>query len=287
MNCLVALGTKTPDFPCPLWENGFQLENIEPRVLLSSGSQAKPDIQFKKHDDYIVFFECKDGHCDKEQLERYKQMTINDVRRSSITSLSAPTLSFDLAYFGTAQNEKKLVTSISKDGNTFPILILYPNSIKLVPSSSKFTKEQTNAIFGEVKFDVPVPQSFIPFTVDDDDTIIKIALLQYIISKFGQAFTMDLMLSELFPHVINHYSREGKADLKGRIGRLLSEIKKMPAFSEFIEINTSGIKIKDKGLIKFRNACAGFIEQLKEEQERTRNGLMKYMAEDPPDQTPQ
>lgn len=124
INCLIALSTKTPDFPCPLWENGFQIEVIEPRILLDDGSQANPDIQFKKNEDYLLFFECKDGFCEKEQLERYNRMTVGDIKRTKATSLSSDKLDFDLAYFVTKEKEDKLLPSISKDSNNFPIIRL-------------------------------------------------------------------------------------------------------------------------------------------------------------------
>ena len=87
INCLIGLSTKIGDFPYPLWDNGFQIETIEPRILLSDGSQANPDIQFKKHSDLLLFFECKDGYCEKQQLERYKKSTIDDIKRQKFGRL--------------------------------------------------------------------------------------------------------------------------------------------------------------------------------------------------------
>ena len=106
INCLIALSTKNPDFPYPLWENGFQIETIEPRILLSDTSQANPDIQFKRNNDALLFFECKDGHCEKKQLERYKKLTIEDIKRHHITSLTSPDIFF-LIWHISLQNKKK------------------------------------------------------------------------------------------------------------------------------------------------------------------------------------
>jgi hypothetical protein len=92
VNCAIALSTNTPDFPHPLYKNGFQLETIEPRILLLDKTQANPDLQLKKHEDSLLFFECKDGYCEKDQLERYKKITLDDIKRTKITSLTAPVL---------------------------------------------------------------------------------------------------------------------------------------------------------------------------------------------------
>ncbi len=183
VNCLIALSTKNPDFPYPLWENGFQIETIEPRILLSDGSRANPDVQFKRNNDALLFFECKDGHCEKEQLERYKKLTNEDIKRNHITSLSAPTILFDLAYFTSKAKEDKIIQSVEKDGNPFPILILEDTAIKKNPKSNGFKNPLLNGILREIPLQNAVPQSYIPFSVDDDDRTITCALLQHFAQK--------------------------------------------------------------------------------------------------------
>lgn len=279
LNCLVALATKTPDFPSPLYEHGFQLENIEPSILLADGKQAKPDIQFKKNNNHITFFECKDGYCTKEQLDRYKQMTVEDIARNHITCLPRQNLSFDLAYFCTKKKENKLISSVQRDGNTFPIIILEKNRISRNGSSSSFHNDELNQIFSEIRFETPIPQSFIPFTVDDDDKMITIALLQHLITKSNSTFTINELVKALFSHVINHYSREGSEALKSRIGRLMSYLSRSDDFSEYIAINGQNYTIKSTTTLKFRNACKRLVEGYHEEQERAKNSLMPYLSD--------
>lgn len=226
INCLIALSTKNPDFPYPLWENGFQIETIEPRILLSDKSQANPDIQFKQNSDALLFFECKDGHCEKDQLERYKKLTCDDIKRQHSTSLTAQDLSFDLAYFTSKQKEEKIIQSVEKDGNPFPILILEDSAIKWNPKSQNFKNPLLRRILTEIPLKTCVPQSFIPFMVDDNDKTILCALLQHFITKNFVAktdyhFTLDELLEELFSHLIHHYSTQARAELKSRLGKLL------------------------------------------------------------------
>ncbi|MDP3441260.1 MAG: hypothetical protein Q8T08_00225, partial [Ignavibacteria bacterium] len=203
INCLIGLSTKNPDFPSPLWENGFQIERIEPKILLLDGTQANPDIQFKQNDNSLLFFECKDGHCEKKQLERYKKLTIEDIKRQHVTVLTSSNLSFDLAYFASKEKEEKIIQSIEKDGNPFPILILEEFAIKLNPKSTKFQNPLLNRILNEIPLKTRVPQNFIPFMIDDDDKTILCALLQHFITKNFIAnskyqFKLDELLEELF-----------------------------------------------------------------------------------------
>ena len=195
LNFLIALSTPTPNFPSPLWKQGFQLEKVEPIITLSDGAQAKPDIQFKKHEDYLLFFECKDGSCEEEQLGRYKRMTSTDITRSHATSLSAQHINFDLAYLCTTTKEAKLVASVTHHANPFPILVLGKNNLSRHDASQKFKSDLPNSILDGITFDTPIPMSFIPFTPNDDDLTIKIAILQHFATKFGQTFTLGEICS--------------------------------------------------------------------------------------------
>ena len=268
LNCIVALTTKTPDFPSPLYDKGYQIEVIEPRVLLEDGSQANPDVQLKKNDDYLLFFECKDGFCEKEQLKRYKKMTCEDIKRTKITGLSSSNLYFDLAYFCTKSKEDKLVPSIEKDVNNFPILILNSNKIFHHKESGNFKNPQSGSILKEVTFDRPPPESFIPFTVDDSDETITMFLLQHFMSRAGYEFTLDDLLKDLFSHLIAHYSAKSKEELKTRIGKIMTELQKQPDLGNAISHKNNKYKVEVSGPKKYRNSCIKLINQYEESQNR-------------------
>lgn len=268
INCAIALSTKTPDFPHPLWQKGFQLETIEPRILLSDKSQANPDLQLKKNEDSLLFFECKDGHCEKQQLERYQKITSDDIKRNKITSLTAPFINHDLVYFCTKQKEEKIIKSIEKDNNSFPIVILEKNAIKHCPFSSKFKNPLLNDIFKEIPFESHIPQNFIPFSVDDDNETITNVLLQHFISKSSYQFTLEELLEELFSHVINNYSSQAVKDLKGRIGKILNTMMNSPELSEFFSLKGHTYSFKKTAQKKFTTNCLKMIEQNKKETEK-------------------
>ncbi|VVB54965.1 Uncharacterised protein [uncultured archaeon] len=268
LNCIIALTTKTPDFPSPLYDNGYQIEVIEPRILLSDGSQSNPDIQLKKNDDYLLFFECKDGFCEKDQLDRYKRMTCDDIKRTKTSSLSSSKLYYDLSYFCTKESEDKLIPSIDKDGNIFPIIVLDSDKIFHHVQSKGFNNKQTEAILKEIKFDKPVPESFIPFTVDDSNETITIFLLQHFMSRSGYEFTLDTLLQELFSHLIFNYSRKSKDELKARIGQIITGLKKRPDIDGAITQKGDKYKVEPSGPKKFRSSCMKIITQYEEQQNK-------------------
>lgn len=268
LNCLVALCHKNPNFPSTLFENGYQLECLDYPFLLQDGSKVKPDVQLKKNDDYLLFFECKDGSVDADQLERYKKIKKEDLLRSKITSLPASSLQFDLGYFGTEKNKDKLLTSIEKNTNPFPIVVLDSNRILWQDKSPQFNNHLTQKVFSEIKFETPVPTGFIPFTPDDDDDVIKIALLQHLHAKFDSEFTLDELINELFAHVVNYYSPEAKSSLKGRIGALMAQILALPEFLEMITLHEKKYRVKPSTPKKFRSACIKLIDKFQKNAHR-------------------
>jgi len=272
LNCLVAFATKTPDFPCPLYDKGFQLETIEPVILLPDGHAAKPDIQFRRNENQLLFFECKDGACERDQLERYKQLSIDDLKRGRVTSLPGSSLNlFDLSYFGTKGKEDKLMYSVVNMGNPFPLVILDEHEVFWHASSGQFKDPLLTAIFGKIEFERPVPLSFIPFCASDDDDTIIICLLQHFMSRFEYSFTLDELLNDLFPQVVNYYSVKGKDEMKGRIGRILKTIMMHDEFSSALSYdnNTQRYTFRTMAPVAYRRKCQKFIEDCSKKAKET------------------
>jgi len=262
VNCLIAFAIKNPDFPHPLYDYGFQLETIEPKCLLQNGREVNPDIQFKKNDDHLLFFECKDGNVEKDQLERYKLLTPEAIRKAKMTSLPVDTFSFDLAYFCTKEKEEKIIRSVEDDDNPFPILILDKNNVYHNNISSGFHHTTLKDIFKNIELINPVPENYIPFTVDDCDEIITINLLQHFMSRFEYEFTLDELLDDFFPVILNYYSESGKSALKRRIGNILNALMALEEFSGFFTYKKTDRKyvMKPSGQKKFINACKKYID---------------------------
>lgn len=265
MNCVIALASKTPDFPYPLWDAGFQIETIEPKILLSDGLEVRPDIQLKKNShNYLLFFECKDGYCERDQLNRYKSLKVEDIIRSHKTELPDSDLKFDLTYFGTEDKKDKLLSSIPQDQNPFPIIIL--NKEKIYSASpNKFKIDGINDIFTEIEIDKPVPESFIPFTPNDGDRVILRHTLREIVSfaepHEGKEFTLSDLLKKLCPEYAL-YSQESIDELKNRIGKLLTEIiRAYPDINDYLsKRGGETYRISDRAVSKgFRNLCEYII----------------------------
>lgn len=267
LNCLIALSTKNPDFPHPFFDYGFQLEALEPRILLTDGKSVNPDIQFKRNNDLLLLFECKDGHCEKDQLQRYKSLTIDQIKTAKITSIPSDDYQFELSYFCSKEKESKLLSSVEFDDNIFPIITLGHGRIYRNTESNPFNDPMLNTIFENIRYDGPVPEYFIPFTADDSDEIIIINLLQHFMSRFEYDFTLDELLEEFFSHFIHCYSKKGKGDLKHRLTNIIKKLQELPEFSDALTYKKSEARyyLKPSGPKKFRNACIKCIEKLEED----------------------
>jgi hypothetical protein len=269
LNCLIALSTITPDFPHPLFDEGFQIEAIEPLFMLSDGiSIINPDLQLKKNDNYLVFFECKDGYAEDDQRNRYKRITLADIKNANITTLPASRLIYDIAYFGTKDKEEKLIRSIGSDSSLFPLILFEENKITKHPDFCGFKIEKLNTIFNEIHFTIRPPESFIPFTPNDSTEIIKINLIRHFASKSSYEFTLDELLQELFPQIINNYSQQGKEVLKGRLGNILSELQNSEEFEEFITQKNGKYQLDIITIRKFKNACIKLIKKLEQDRKQ-------------------
>lgn len=266
LNCVYALTNKTPwDFPHPLYNAGFYLEYVDIPILLASGKNVKPDAQIKNDSEYLLFVECKDGYCDEEQLDRYSQLSVDDVKRNHITSLQGQNLSFDISYFCTAEKKDKLVESLSRKNCTYPTIILEQNRIIML-SGNTFKSQKLNNVFQSINFTTPVPRSFIPFTIDDSNSTVTKALAQYLLTKSAQTFTLDTLIVDMFSNILGYLPQEGKQALKARIGALLAKFKKGQGYG-LIAFENGNIKVDIANNVrKFKNACENFIKELEAEE---------------------
>jgi hypothetical protein len=241
------------------------LEYVDIPILLSNGKNVKPDAQIKNDSDYLLFFECKDGYCDDEQLDRYAQLSVDDIKRNHITSLQGQNLNFDVSYFCTAEKKDKLLESLRRKNYGYPTIILEKNKITMV-DGGVFKSQKLNGIFQSIDFTTPVPRSFIPFTVDDSNSTIAKALAQYLLTKSSQTFTLDTLLTDMFSNILGYLPQEGKQALKSRVGTLLSKFKKEQGLG-LIAFENGSISVNIANNVrKFSNACENFIKELETEE---------------------
>ncbi len=262
MNCIIALSKKSPDFPYPLFTKGFQVEAIEPTILLESGQAVRPDVQLKRNTtNNLLMFECKDGFCEGDQLTRYQNLSVADIIRGHCTDLPSSSLSLNLVYFGTKAKEEKLLGSITHNGNRFPILILDTQKIYL-GGNNRFGVAELDEIFTEITFDKPVPESYIPFTINDSNKLILRHVLRELVTYAGSEVALDDMLKKLFPDY-GLFSRDAITALKGRIGNLLQKINaENPTWAEYVSKREGGkYRVSDRGLKGFKTLCTKIIEK--------------------------
>ncbi|ASI13773.1 hypothetical protein Mia14_0456 [Candidatus Mancarchaeum acidiphilum] len=268
INLIVDLSTKTPKFPHVLYDKGFHLDMLEPRFILpqnkqnSSAKEVAPDIEINKNNEYLLFFECKYGSASKDQLDRYKLLTKDDIKRSHTIELASNEFDFDISYIGMTDKEQKLNISLEDSIDRFPLLILGNNSVYFSQNSCKFKMEELNEIFSNLKIPNDFPRSFIPFTVDDNEEIILEDIIQHFTTKTGYDFKPYDLLKELLPSMYNYYSQEGQKSLIGRIKNILDKLIMDEDFKEFITFTNGKYRLDvNEKIKKFHKVCYKFINK--------------------------
>ena len=268
LNKMIALSMRTADFPKTLMDNGYVLECIEPRFLIADGSQIALDLQFMSLvENNILFVECKDGGVEKDQLNRYKKVGIEDLKRQKISAVPTDKLKFDLGYIGSNKSKIKLLDSIQYDANPFPILISYPDKICLTSTAPNiFQSDKLNAIFQNLSCPSYPPSMFLPFTVDDSDYFILPYILTLLATKTNTTFTVNQIIHEIFGNALPYFSKDAEDALKSRVGRMIKEIAELPELKEILFLKDGQWFIKARSMRSYQSACNKLVDKYRDEQ---------------------
>lgn len=122
MNILIGLSIKNPNFDPIFYNNGYQLEQIEPNFNNGDGNTINPDLQLKSHNDKnLLFFEIKCGSFEHEQALRYKTLTKEELVTQNVTSLDLTDSNFEFIYLCDSDSSKKLLDGDEK--NNYGVLV--------------------------------------------------------------------------------------------------------------------------------------------------------------------
>lgn len=267
------------DFPTPLYDEGYVLEGIETRFNVSDAQnnyhEVLPELQLKSdRENNLLFVECKAGCVEKSQLKRYNLISEKAIKEGKITSLdSTKDINFDLMYLGTHEKKDKLIKSIKKDNNQFPIVIYEDNKLWLYADKegkNRFKSEILNKVFKEVEIKNP-PVSYIPFTTDDKIEFVILAILREIYTFInGAEFDCEDLLKAIFKERYGCISPSYIKQLKATINITLKELKDTYLCNHLSKGRTSNKwRISTKTAKPFITAC----EKLKEKMEDK-----KYMS---------
>ena len=263
LNIIIALQTKSSDgFPSPLFDVGYRLEGIETAFTVKAGDleyNVRPDLQLKSDaETMLLFIECKDGNVEKKQLEHYMKISEEDIKNSKITSLdSSKTIGFDLMYFGTGQKKEKLIKSIDGDRNLFPIVI-YENDLVYLYKNPKggnvFSNKKLNGVFETINVKNP-PVSFIPFTINDRDEFIMLAVLRDILSFVEKPFTVEELAKNMFGNRYDFLPADYIKSLKAKVGQILKKLRDEHLKGHLSYSRDEGWSLTINKIKPFSNAC--------------------------------
>lgn len=268
MNLIINLSVKNRQCRPVLYEHNYILDTIEVKFNKLDGRKISADLLLKNPQlNRLLFVECKDGGLELDQAQRYNSMSSEDILKARITTLSGR-IAHEVAYFGSEKNRDKLVENIKRNKFDFPVLMeTFQNEkhwIKL--DHNHFSCDILESIFSKSD-GVNMPRyslNYYPFGSDDSDAYVlsRIAPVLIHFMANGEEFNPEDILVKthnLFDHVDNPSINE----LKGRIGKLLSDLSKDKLDGYFDKGSKKQFKLKpSKGVIGFKGRLEKLIEEM-------------------------
>ncbi len=263
MNTVICLSTKSYRYCQPvLYENHYELESIEFSFNKIDGGLIDTDIILKNPElNKMLIVECKSGALEKEQADRYKGLSKEDIVNANITTLNSD-LDFQITYLTDSENKDKLIKSIIEHSADFPIILndgkklsLAHNSIKCKALYKLLTEN------GGISIPENPPLTYYPFGVDDSEAHLLNCIGPVLIKLLGQEFNVEEVLFSTH-RIYEHISDKGIKTLKGRIGKILTNLSKSE-LNEFFDVPSSKqFSLKNVSPRKFQNRLNKYIAEV-------------------------
>lgn len=263
VNVAICLTRKSDEFPCPLFDIGYQLECIGLKFSNRDGQIINPDLSIRGDPHRSLFLvDCKSGGMKHIQAGRYAKLAAEDIVSANATSMDSANLVLDIAFFGTDRNREKLAEADKRGQYGIPVVILHKSLLK--KDINQFKTQKLDELFANgVTFLRGIPTSFYPFSVDDSSSylLMEIAPILCVKHLHNEEFSEDDILREAHPFY-DYLGDDERAALKGRIGNLLSSMSEEQDYRFLIDRQKKwkiNEEIKPKVL---RSAIENYIQKL-------------------------
>ena len=262
MNTIICLSTKSHRYCIPvLYQNHYELETIECSFNKIDGRLIDSDIVLKNPElNNLVILECKAGGLENDQAQRYASLSREDIVNANITTLNG-NFKYQITYITNEENRGKLIHDITDKSLNFPVIV--QNKDKLYLAHNSFSCEVLHNLFnstGGISIPENPPLNYYPFGNDDSDAHILNCVAPVLIQLRGQEFTIEDLLFETH-RIYEHISDNAIKSLKGRLGKLISDMSRGD-MNEFFDIPQSKpYCLKDFGPKKFQKKIEKYIEK--------------------------
>lgn len=266
MNLLIGLSIKNPNFTPILYNEGYQLEIIEPYFNNENGEVINPDLQLKSHNDKnLLFFEIKCGSIEDEQATKYKLLTREELINQNITSLDLSSSSFEFIYI--CENSSLEKIKKSEEINKYGFTILNVNNDVISNENDNIKGFSLRKIFqNPITIPTDTPTEFYPYSPEDGKDYIALNVFPSIMSLIAKGNTElnpEIILKESHIICYNHLSITAKNKLKAIIGTILSDLTKSD--KEFLIKRTENgrFRMNSKNWTKFKVLFEKLIDKYK------------------------
>jgi len=171
-------------------------------------------------------------------------------------------------FVGTAKNEKRLLEEEEEGKYGLPILILR-DSLLVKVGQNQFKSGILEGIFAKgVTFGKRIPTAFYPFSADDPSSYIltEISPILLEMQMNDSEFSEDELLHKAHQYY-DYLDKKEKDALRGRIGFILSSIKKDQDFRFVLDRQKKWKIDRDFSPVTLKKAIQEYIRKLEREEE--------------------
>lgn len=283
--CIMGLadsGMKS-SYPNPLFRLGYHVEIMEgDSVLNSEGKNVAPDLILSNYDEnHAIIVECKSGHLDKDQIERYMGVKVDDLLSWGISSSNPRDLIHDIALVASYENSGKLFNTLSTNdlSCSFPGLIINLVNIQIIKNS--FRRHIINNIFPINTLLSSAPQYLYPLSRESPDYLIMTSLFQSLVQKLYDSesdefeTSLDSIISDLYPYW-TEMGTTARDKINRNIDRVVDMASRHKLLKDYISYGDGKIKFKilnyknTKVMQSFQRVGIDYIKGLKRKTTQTR-----------------
>lgn len=173
VNAFIGFCFKIKNWPDFLYRQGYKIYALEWSFKNSEGDEVVPELIAKSNkNNHAILLECKSATCSSDQMEKYNNVTIDDVVQRACVS----TANFDFAFLVYENNLGDAKSKIEANGYNFPLLCMGNGILQKVINNFKDLLVN-DELERPINFDKNCwPHSFLPFVPSSNFPEKKVAI---------------------------------------------------------------------------------------------------------------
>lgn len=260
VNACIGFAKDVPEWPSPLHGAGYRLDTIEPNFLNSREDRVNPDLLFSSNRSvHTLVTECKRGHLSEERIEKYAEITPENLRNEVDHIHDINQLSNENLYVGTEKTEQSFDYLDFNDGG----LILADG---VYYRRNEFEDEGLNSELEKEDLPDRYPTHYYPFSANDSRAIIGEKVSQHLmhVSSKGAGLQDEFEPEEVASEIHKYWdaiSFSAKSELTSKVEDILELFERRNVDEDMTQIEGSR-RYYVRTSQAFQRKCQEVIQEL-------------------------